>query len=638
MGMHLRLGTAPGSQSTPKRVVRRIVRGISTASRRLFVRLMAASLVITVAVMSAVVVVLTDTSSGALVSSTTAHLQDLARSATSRLDAWVQLTQSELSEWAEGLGTSAASRSGLGSVLRQYFNQTESVFGELDLVDASGNLVASSRQAGTPSYPGLSSLGAGGLGVTVLPIQKVGGAIQWYAIAPVNLDAARFTGYLVGDINTAQELTQVFDSVIASTSSPIVVQAVAADHRLVFSSAMAATSPTAMAQAGALTQVVQSPAVDDALQTGMQPGTVTYGQGAKEAIAGYVHDQSLGWAIVATEPASVALAPVKTGQSLATLMLVGAVILTALVMLLVSFLITRPIGRMVAAARSVTAGNLSTRVRTTGTVELAALANSFNLMVESLATLIGRMQRASADLGESASKLSATSSQLATTTTQQSAAAAETSASMEELARTSARIAESIEQVAARASLTQENLQQAQYEIRATSERTVALSRRVREITAILTMINDIAEATNLLAFNAAIEAARAGTAGRGFGVLADEVRRLAERTKQMAAEIGEITQGAQAETAATVMAMEKGVNQLVSGLRLMEEVAEASSQVRLATVEQRSASDHVVEAMEQVSSASRQLSTTSQEIARAASSHAVMAGDLQEAATVSGV
>jgi methyl-accepting chemotaxis protein len=599
--------------------------------------MVAPTLVIAIALMSAVVMVVTNSSSTALINSTTSHLEDLTRSATSRLDAWVQLTQSELAEWAQGLSTVATPQSGLGPVLKQYFNQTESTFTGLVLLDADGNPVASSSVTNPPSHPSLSTLGTGSLGVTILPVEKVGSALQWYAVAPVNIAADHLIGYLVGDINIAPELTQVFDTVIASTSSPIVVQAVASDHLLVFSSTMAAPTATAMVAEGALTQTIETPAVNAALKAGSQPGALQYGEGTGATIAGFAHDASLNWAIAATEPASIALAPVSNEQSVAVLMLIVGLILLATAMSFISFRITRPVNRLASATRSIAAGDLSTRVRPAGSAETVALGDSFNQMAESLATLISRVQKAAAELGESASSLSAASSQVASTTTEQSSAAAETSASMTELARTSAQIAESMDHVATRASLAQESLLHAQEEIRSTRERTVALSQRVRGITDILAMINDIAKETNLLAFNAAIEAARAGTAGRGFGVLADEVRRLADRTKALSGEIGGITHGAQAETAATVMAMEKGVNQLDSGLRLMEEVAEASSQVHLATVEQRSASDHVVEAMEQISSASRQLSTTSQEMAQTAGGHATLARDLNEAATVTG-
>jgi methyl-accepting chemotaxis protein len=122
------------------------------------------------------------------------------------------------------------------------------------------------------------------------------------------------------------------------------------------------------------------------------------------------------------------------------------------------------------------------------------------------------------------------------------------------------------------------------------------------------------------------------GEAGRGFAVVADEVRRLADRSKTLAADISQITANVQVETNATVLAMDKGAEQLKDGLELMEHVAEASSGIRLATQQQQSATEQVVEAMEQVRIASQQVSTTAQELALASSTQATMAGDLEEA------
>jgi hypothetical protein len=246
------------------------------------------------------------------------------------------------------------------------------------------------------------------------------------------------------------------------------------------------------------------------------------------------------------------------------------------------------------------------------------------------------MLDASREVSTSAAQLSAASEELAATSVESAAAFSEAVATIEELSQAADAIAGSVEGVAAQSHDMRANIERAGEDIEESSLRMLALANRVEEVGVILGLINEIADQTNLLALNAAIEAARAGEGGAGFAVVADEVRRLAERSKASAAKIATIIEGAQQETSATVMAMDKGAKQMQHAMAFMDTVADASSRGRLTAEQQRSATQQVVITFEQLTGTTKSVSATTHQIAASAVGLANLARDLELSAASS--
>ncbi len=274
---------------------------------------------------------------------------------------------------------------------------------------------------------------------------------------------------------------------------------------------------------------------------------------------------------------------------------------------------------------------------------LDALTGELERVLNNASNLLDQIRGANTNIRALTSQVLAATEQQASGATEQAAAVTQTSATVEELAQTSSQIAdnsESVVRVAERTLASAEEGMQAVHETSAgiedirlstkqSSDRILALGERSQEIGRVLTIIDEIAEQTKILALNAAIEAARAGDAGKGFSVVADEIRKLAESVTESTQEISRVVREIQASTAALVMQTEKAAKKVSEGLHLasntqdalerivsqVEETTDAAKQISIATQQQRTASDQVVISMKEVAQVSQQAAQASRQI-----------------------
>ncbi|WP_342618433.1 methyl-accepting chemotaxis protein [Rhodoferax sp. GW822-FHT02A01] len=326
---------------------------------------------------------------------------------------------------------------------------------------------------------------------------------------------------------------------------------------------------------------------------------------------------------------------VTTGKVTIITALVAALGIGAVLAILISRAITKPVADAVLAAQEMSKGDMTHVLNASGRDEIAELLQSLEAMRQSLAQVVDRVRQGSEGVETASSEIAQGNHDLSARTEQQASALEETAASMEELsaqvkhnadnARQANQLAASASSVAARGGDVVGRVVNTMKEINDSS----------RKISDIISVIDGIAFQTNILALNAAVEAARAGEQGRGFAVVASEVRSLAGRSAEAAKEIKNlINASVERVEQGSALVDEAGttMNEVVVSIRrvtdMMGEISSASNEQSLGVAQ-------VGEAVTQMDRTTQQNAALVEQIAAAASSLKAQAGELVSTVSV---
>lgn len=336
-----------------------------------------------------------------------------------------------------------------------------------------------------------------------------------------------------------------------------------------------------------------------------------------------------------------------------------AVVFSFFVSMMMKGIILAPINKTVEVIESVAQGDLTKRIDVSGRDEVGEMAVHFNRLTDTLHNAITQVAGSSNEVSSAAKMLDNATEQMATGVEEAAMQVNSVAAASEEMSKTSSEIAQNCVVAAKSSEKANNSASDGEKIIRETIEVMNRINNRVKEsaeiikslgvrsdqIGEIVGLINDVADQTNLLALNAAIEAARAGEHGRGFAVVADEVRKLAERTSDATKEIRETIQAMQSETRNAVVSMEEGVTDVGQGtveaaksgealkdiLHQIGKVTTEINQIAVASEEETATTNEIASSIQQISEVMQETSKRIQGNAEASAKLAGLSTSLQE-------